>query len=301
MCFAASARTIITSAEPQEEMRDELYESIRLYQTYLQEVIANEPSHDDDDEYQFSGFRFPLESCPAHLDTEYSNQVAKMEPILPGGRNLDHREFDTRYPSFYPYRSLASFESVRNKANRKKKMLLDVGCNGFAASPKQLVDNYAAMGMPFDELVMYDPDTTGMEHIPEVYKKDMKITFNQQYAQVGSRDNDDIIVWIEENVQKDDFFVLKFDVDDADINGETTGATMEWSFLADLLNSDALALVDEIYIELHFKVRSSHFRWHYETHSSRQHYDVSIYLFFYIALHLFGSSSHWLTKFILFN
>ena len=61
--------------------------------------------------------------------------------------------------------------------------------------------------------------------------------------------------------------VLKFDVDEG-----AGGPTMEWAFLSDLLDSNALSLVDELYIELHFK--NEPIGWHHDTHSSRQHYDV---------------------------
>ena len=47
---------------------------------------------------------------------------------------------------------------------------------------------------------------------------------------------------------------------------------MEWGFLADLLASKELALVDELYIELHFWFPQ--LRWAYTQHSMRQAYDI---------------------------
>ena len=67
----------------------------------------------------------------------------------------------------------------------------------------------------------------------------------------------------------DDFVALKFDVD----NDFSLGPTMEWGFLADLLRSPkALALVDELFVELHFYAPS--LRWVHLTHSMKQAFDV---------------------------
>ena len=62
---------------------------------------------------------------------------------------------------------------------------------------------------------------------------------------------------------------LKFDVD----NDFSLGPTMEWGFLADLLRRpEALALVDELFIELHFY--SPSLNWVHLTHSMKQSFDV---------------------------
>ena len=47
---------------------------------------------------------------------------------------------------------------------------------------------------------------------------------------------------------------------------------MEWGFLADLLSSTELALVDELYIELHFWYTG--LRWDHRDHDMRQAYDI---------------------------
>lgn len=185
-----------------------------------------------------------------------------MEQILLNGRNHDSREYDAII-SFNPYRSLASFESVTQRKYRKK-IIVDVGANGFAASPKQLIDNYAALGLQFDELVMFEPDIDGMQKIPDIYRGKMNITFQQSFVEIGTRK----VERLEANVQEEDFVALKFDVDDHNV----LGPTMEWTFLSDLLYSPALALIDELYIELHF--RSNMPYWRHDTHSSRQAFDI---------------------------
>jgi hypothetical protein len=258
MCTAGLARNLLSAAEPQERIIDNLHDIIRTYQMLLKVVIQQEPAHK-------LPYRFPLKTCPPFLDQEYLHEVAEMEPIFPDGRNLDLREYGSTI-SFSPYRPLVSFETVKLRSFRRC-ILIDVGANGFTASPKQLMDNYAALGMPFDEVVMFEPDIDGMKYIPDIYKNGTKIHFHQQYIKVGTRSiENDVLTWIKKNVHKDDFLVLKFDVDE-----KSYGPTIEWGFLGDLLYSDALNLVDEYYTELHYY---SNFGWRHNTHSSRQRYDV---------------------------
>lgn len=267
LCFAGSARTLLSAAEPQEMIIYLLYDSIRTYQTLFHQAISYEEAASEHD--KFLQYRFPIKECPPHLDTgEYANEVIELEPIILGGRNLDYQQFGA-ITSFNAYRPLASFESVKQR-NYRKKILVDVGANGFAASPKQLSDNYAALGMQFDELVIFEPDDIGMHKIPDIYSQNMKIIWNKQYVDLVTRNKEtDIISWLEANVHKDDFVVLKFDVDE---DMYLKGPTMEWAFLGDLIYSKSISLVDEFYIELHF--RDIGLKWHHNTHSSRQQYDV---------------------------
>ena len=73
--------------------------------------------------------------------------------------------------------------------------------------------------------------------------------------------------WLQ-NTAREDFVALKFDVDN-----DSLGPTMEWGFLADLLRRpEALALVDELFIELHFFAPS--LNWVHLTHSMKQAFDV---------------------------
>ena len=81
--------------------------------------------------------------------------------------------------------------------------------------------------------------------------------------------SDYILQWLRENAVEEDFVALKFDVD----NDFSLGPTMEWGFLADLLRRpEALALVDELFVELHFYGPS--LRWVHLTHSMKQAFDV---------------------------
>ena len=91
---------------------------------------------------------------------------------------------------------------------------------------------------------------------------------HQTAVDVGSRNENDILQWIQNTAREDDFVALKFDVDN-----DSLGPTMEWGFLADLLRRpEALALVDELFIELHFAAPS--LNWVHLTHSMKQAFDV---------------------------
>ena len=91
---------------------------------------------------------------------------------------------------------------------------------------------------------------------------------HQTAVDVGTRDDKDILQWIQNTAREDDFVALKFDVDN-----DSLGPTMEWGFLADLLRRpEALALVDELFIELHFY--SPSLNWVHLTHSMKQAFDV---------------------------
>ena len=256
--FVGAARTYYQAALPQEIVRGMLYETIQFHTALIRRAIAQE--HVDQ-----LGYRFFIKACPLHLDRSYVNEVAEMEPILQTGRNMDFREFDSLI-SFYPYRPLISFESVLSRTYRKR-ILVDVGANGFAASTKQLMDMYGAF-VPFDEVIIFEPDDDGMD-IPSYYKNNKtQIRFHRQYIQPITRNvSTDLVSWIRENVRGDDFFVLKFDVDEG-----VSGVTMEWGFLADLVHSEELKLVDELFIELHYS--SAELGWQHHTHSGRQRYDV---------------------------
>ena len=73
-----------------------------------------------------------------------------MKHIFPDGHNFYHCEYGTKIYSNL-YHPPSSFKYFQNKTYWKK-YLIDVGDNLFAASPKQLVENYSTLGVHFDEL-----------------------------------------------------------------------------------------------------------------------------------------------------
>lgn len=98
----------------------------------------------------------------------------------------------------------------------------------------------------------------------------MQFKYWKSNSEVGTnnsgRDVDKIISSL---VNKDDFVVLKYDVDDLNM----FGPTMEWGFLHGLLKSNTITLIDELFIELHFWNPAFEQRT-YDGHSMWEAYDV---------------------------
>jgi hypothetical protein len=128
--------------------------------------------------------RFLIKTCPPFLKQQYIHEIAAMEPILANGRNLYFREFGDLI-NFYPYRHLLTFAAVRENVLNQKRLFMDVGANGFSASPKQIVDMYAAY-LPFHQVVMFEPHIQNMQFIPKYYTENMNVTFHQQYVEIGT-------------------------------------------------------------------------------------------------------------------
>ena len=147
----------------------------------------------------------------------------------------------------------------------RRRILVDVGGNEWLGSPKALLDHYLAAGAPFDEAHIFEPNSLDAPPTHNI----TTIRVHQTAVDVGTRDDKDILQWLRESTVEDDFVALKFDVD----NDFSLGPTMEWGFLADLLRRpEALALVDELFIELHFFAPS--LNWVHLTHSMKQAFDV---------------------------
>ena len=194
-------------------------------------------------------------TCPAAASVSDPALVRRLEPIYPHLRNLMTTEMGL-LTSFVPYRVLPSvvgFDTSRGAprphqaANKRgRRVLVDVGTNGFYASAKYLLDLYQPT-QPFTEAVLFEPDTKAMG-VPEEYMLQYNITRLHSFVDVGSRrPSSDLLVWLQRHVRREDYVVLKFDVDEA-----VSGPTIEWGFLADLHGHPALALVDELFIEMHF-------------------------------------------------
>jgi hypothetical protein len=106
---------------------------------------------------------------------------------------------------------------------------------------------------------MWDPDANRMG-IPDDYQEGLE--FVQTFLKVGSRDETDLITFLQNHVNEEDYVVLMYDVDEG-----SNGPTMEWGFLADLVSQER-RLVDEFYTELHF--HADKFNWSFERHTGRE-------------------------------
>lgn len=136
----------------------------------------------------------------------------EFEPVYTSLRNLMFTEGQILI-DFGPYRPLVAVNEARPTiAKKQRRVLVDIGANGFFASPKYLLDSYAPY-MPFTHAIMVEPEPHFSASVPKVYSERYNITFHQVYAEVGTGSATDMLILLPTVVTKDDFVVLKFDVD----------------------------------------------------------------------------------------
>jgi hypothetical protein len=184
--------------------------------------------------------------------------MGELEPLHYDARNMMYHEQGAKI-DFTPYLPLpASNIFDKSILERGRKILLVAGANGFYRAPKHLIDMYSPY-FKFDLVYMWDPDANRMG-IPDSYQEGLE--FVQTFLKVGSRDETDLITFMQNHVNEEDYVVLMYDVDEG-----SNGPTMEWGFLADLVSQER-PLVDEFYTELHF--HADKFNWSYERHTGRE-------------------------------
>jgi hypothetical protein len=208
-----------------------------------------------------------------HAIPEWKHLTTTLEPLYSSLRNWMFTEVGSLI-DFGPYRPLVAEYEVREKIlpSQQRRVLIDVGANGFFASPKYLIDSYSAYA-PFTHVIMVEPEPHFSAIVPKAYSERYNVSFLQIYAEVNTGSSTDMVKLLPTLVTKDDFVVLKFDVDP---NEHAQGPTMEWGFLFSLMqNLETAQLVDELYIELHFHFPSLYWK-HY--HSNWEALDAFRYL-----------------------
>lgn len=156
----------------------------------------------------------PLAFSPGfkvYAKPQWKELAMQLEPVYTSLRNWMFTECSNLI-DFGPYRPLIAFPEARKAAAKKRRVLIDVGANGFFASPKQLIDSYAVY-MPFTDVIMVEPEPHFSATIPKAYSSRYNITFLQIYAEVATGSKTDMLKLLSTLVTKDDFVVLKFDVD----------------------------------------------------------------------------------------
>ena len=190
-----------------------------------------------------------LRGCPlvAGADAQLSR---RLEPLYPHGRNLVFAEGGP-WKSFAPYRLLPSLWAP-GRPRPRRVVLVDVGPNDFYASSKWLIDMYSQV-LPLTDLYLFEPSARRGRpkfKVPPHLVQGIRVTVSHAFVEVGTRRaGHDLLSWLPGVVSVEDYVVLKFDADKSN-----RGSTLEWGFLADLLTSPALSLVDELFIELHFRI-----------------------------------------------
>jgi hypothetical protein len=182
--------------------------------------------------------KYPL---TARIQGQYPDLVKHMEHLEPSGH-----EFSLPV-NFVTLPLLLSDEQLKS---HRRRVLIDAGAGGaFHSGTKALLDMYNERAR-FDEVILIEPAAHRLEWWPEFNGTYNMSVWTSKLA-VGTRDRDtDLLVMLDKvfKVSQEDFVVLKFDCDVG--SGE---ASMEWGFMADLvLHAEYLALVDEIFIEMHY-------------------------------------------------
>jgi hypothetical protein len=143
----------------------------------------------------------------------WPHAAASLEPVYTSLRNWMFTEVSNLI-DFAPYRPLIAYSDVRRDilAAKKRRVLIDVGANGFFASPKFLIDSYAPY-LPFTDVIMVEPEPHFSATVPPAYSNAYNIRFIPIYAEVATGSDTDMLKLLPTLVSKDDFVVLKFDVD----------------------------------------------------------------------------------------
>lgn len=152
-------------------------------------------------------------SFEVHSKAQWRHLSQSLEPVYTSLRNWMFTE-SSNLIDFGPYRPLVAFEEVRKilLPSKRRRVLIDVGANGFFASPKYLLDSYAPYA-PFTHAIMIEPEPHFSATVPSVYSDRYNITFLQIYAEVGTGSATDMLQLLPTLVTRSDFVVLKFDVD----------------------------------------------------------------------------------------
>jgi len=150
-------------------------------------------------------------SFDVYAKKEWTHLAPKFEPVYTSLRNWMFHEASSLI-DFGPYRPLVAEPEVRLAVKDKRRILIDVGANGFFASPKYLLDSYSLYSS-FTHAIMIEPEPHFSASVPKIYSEKYNITFLQIYAEVGTESATDILKLLPTLVTKDDFVVLKFDVD----------------------------------------------------------------------------------------
>ena len=162
---------------------------------------------------QFIPMAFPP-TFTVHSKPQWRHLAQSLEPVYTSVRNWMFTEAQALI-DFSPYRPLVAFPEVQSYLSaspQRRRVLIDVGANGFFASPKYLLDSYAPYA-PFTHAIMIEPEPHFSATVPRPYMQRYNITFMPIYAEVATGSDTDMLKLLPTLVTKDDFVVLKFDVD----------------------------------------------------------------------------------------
>jgi len=151
--------------------------------------------------------------------------------ILPGG--AEDRSFIKLFPQYM---------DVHQLWNGRRKIFLDVGASTYESSVVWFREKYP---VTFDEIHVWEAEA-GKFRIPPSEDRTFAskiIDHSPVMVDVPERGPDkfDLTKFVLNTIRPDDFAVLKMDIEGA-----------EWRVLPHLIQSGALTLIDEMFVEIHF-------------------------------------------------
>jgi len=237
--------------------------SARDFYSTTQHALALYSSQISHRRNRFLSKRVPMKYFTS-LSFDYIREfdVSQLEPLEPNLRNLMHAEIGATI-SFLPYRVVPSLDEF-SLENFERKVLVDVGTNEFLGSGASLIRMYEPF-FDFDEVHFFEPKALSI-HAEQRLRSN--ISEHNIFTEACSAHADlDVAIWIRKQFTKEDFVVLKYDVDMG-----VRGPTLEWAFLKCLIESGTIQYVDELFIELHFFYPKLH--WKHQFHTMHQAFDL---------------------------
>lgn len=236
-----------------------------LFYTFAQHLMVKYSNEVSYERKQFLRTAIPATKFKS-LYFKYVKQfeVDLLEPLEPHLRNLMYVELGkVGTTSFLPYRIVPTLPQF-DASKFVRKILVDVGTNAYLGSGATMIRMYEPF-IHFDEVHFFEPKKL---NISERQRRKYNISEYNIITEVCSGHNlRDIAFWLRENFSEDDFIVLKYDLDNGVI-----GPTIEWPFLHCLIETGAIRLVDELYLELHFWFPK--IGWKHQFHTMRQAFDL---------------------------
>ena len=202
---------------------------------------------------------------------KYAAETPRMEQLEPDGYSILGAQYGRENP--VAYRVLPFIDSFKPLIpTLRKRVLIDAGAASFSTGGRRILDLYSGT-LRFTHAFLIDPERIEDMPAKNLVEQELNVTQYQRLLRVGTRQPEsDLISMITGeawDLDESDFVVLKFDCD-LDVHK----SSLEWGFLADLVYTpEALRLVDEIFIEMHFFYPSL---WQdkFHSHTMWQHFDV---------------------------
>lgn len=175
---------------------------------------------------------------------------AAIEPLYPDLRSPRWTADNNRYPEERDY--LEFLPNHYRVPENVRIVYIDFGTNTFDSSVGWMYQQYP-LAKRFDVIYGFEM-VNGIFNVPPEYKDEMdkKLHFYTKAISTSGGDNTiDAVKFLKETVTKDDFVILKMDIEN-----------YEWDVLDAMERAGVMELIDEFFVELHFaNPKMSRYGW----------------------------------------